>query len=254
MKSTVIISLLMILILLSGFVFVPVVQADTYQNSVPQWVRVVNDDTKLYTNASTTKITCTLHKSYYLKVITATSAYYQVEFMNNTQQFPKITGYVLQSQVEEQSETPELPYYPSQSIVVKENSAPIYLSPLSSAEVIVVATNTQTMSYYGYIDNLGTTWYYVYYSGVFGYVQSQYTTQPDIPLHPTPLPVTPEPDPTPTPNPEDDPTQETPPQSGTSEIVLIIFVILLSVGLVLALFLPGNLKKKSADSYYDKYM
>lgn len=244
-----------VLALLSIVMLLPTnaVNADTNLYLNDTWVRVTDDNTELYTNASTLKVTCKLEKSYYLKVIGEKSTYYLVELMNNTELFPKITGYVLKNRVTLVTEQPQYPYYPTETVKVNTDSAAIRFSPLDNADTIVVATNTQTMSYYGKINGSGKLWYYVYYNGIFGYVESTDVTAPDISLHPTPLPDdTPTIDPTPE-TPED-PTTEIPETNPTGQILLTVFVILLAVGLVLAMFLPGNLRKNTSESYYDKHM
>lgn len=224
--------------------FAPVVASA----STPQWVRVVKDDVLLYTTAYSSKVTMELQKSYYLQVLQEENGMYLVSVMHNQVGFPTITGYVFQNDVERCDQTPVLPYYPTASITVLANSAVIKLSPMDSAQTLVVATNTQQLSFYGQTESYGKTWFYVYYAGMFGYVESSLVTQPVIALHPTPIvedvPVV-------TPPVEDPPvTDDTPTPSGaTSEIALIVFVALLAVGIVVALFLPGNTKRDafSAD-------
>lgn len=118
------------------------------------------------------------------------------------------------------------------------------LSPVPSAETLITVTNTQTMSYYGETKSYGETWYYVYFVGKFGYVTSDCVTKPIIALHPTPLPqdvVVPPTDEIPDIPLEEEPDGET---GITTEIFLIVFVAILAVSVCLALFLPGNLKKK----------
>ncbi len=229
-------------------------QAYEQQYDTDLWVRITDGNTELYTNASTLKVTCLLEKSYYVKVIDEKSDYYLVELMSNTELFPKITGYVLKNRVTVADSTPQYPYYPTETVKVKENSAPVRFSPLDNAEIMVVATNTQTMSYYGKINGSGKVWYYVYYNNIFGYVESTDVTAPDIQLHPTPLPDENEPS-TPI-NPDDsgDPTDQLPENDTLAQVLLTVFVILLAVGLVLAMFLPGNIRRNTSESYYDKHM
>jgi len=217
--------------------------------STPQWVRVVKDGVLLYTTAYSSKITMELQKSYYLQVLQEENGMYLVTVMQNQVGFPTITGYVFQNDVEKCDEMPALPYYPTATITVSANSASIKLSPMDSAQTLVVTTNTQQLSFYGETESYGKTWFYVYYAGMFGYVDSQLVTSPVIALHPTPIvedtPVVAPP--TTETLPETDETET--PNTATSEIALIIFVALLAVGIVVALFLPGNTKKEtfSAD-------
>ncbi|MCM1043397.1 MAG: hypothetical protein NC350_04235 [Corallococcus sp.] len=210
----------------------------------PEWVRVISDDTAFYTNAARTKITCYLEKTYYLKILSRNGDFLKAELMDNSDGFPKIIGYVAANQVEFCSKQPSAPYYPKKTVTVSANSAKIYFSALSSSEVIVTATNTHKMSYYGSIEQNGTLWYYVYYNDVFGYAESGKLTNPDIAPHPTPLdtptvvPPSGKPDTTPT---------ETDVSASAGEILLIVFVVVLAIGLTLTLFIPPN--GKSRDEY-----
>lgn len=249
---------IILIILLVGICLVPITAS---ADSLP-WVRIVDQDTPLYTNASTTKITCMLHLSYYLYVLDTVDNYYLVELMDNTTGYPKIVGYVSIDSVELCTEYPTLPYYPQVNVTVSSGSASVRLSPLDSASELICATNAQTMSYYGYIDSSGTRWYYVYFYGTFGYVSSQYVVADNISLHPTPLvedTITEEPEEdvtdtiAPTDDPETDTTIDTTTYTTTSEILLIIFVSLLSIGLVVALFSPKT-KSTSTDKIWDKHI
>ncbi len=216
---------------------------------MPAWVRVTEENVKLYTNANTGKVTCILEKSYYLEVLGETDGFYLVSVMNNTAAFPKITGYVKTDSVDVCTAQPAAPYYPNVLLRVDTDSAGIYFSPLSSAELILTAVNTQEMSYYGSIVSEGKTWYYVCYCGRFGYVPSENVTEPAVSLHPTPLPdLNPE---TPVVTPPSDSGDSQTPSASVAEILLIAFVAVLSVGLVLALFIPGNRRKKE-ENCFDK--
>ncbi len=225
------------------------------------WVRIINDDTPLYTNASTAKITCMLATSYYLYVLDTIDNYYLVELMDNSSGYPKILGYVACDSVELCTEYPTLPYYPQVTVTVSSDNASIRLMPLDSASQLICATNAQTMSYYGYIDSSGIRWYYVYFYGTFGYVSSQYVVADNISLHPTPLveevePELPEEDVTDTLAPSDDDVtipEENTSHTSTSEILLIIFVAILSVGLVVALF-AHPAKSSTASQIWDKHI
>ncbi len=225
-------------------------------DTVP-WVRIINADTPLYTNANNTKITCMLHTSYYLYVLDTIGNYYLVELMDNTTGYPKIVGYVAIDSVEQCTNVPMLPYYPQCSVTVSTSSASIKLSPLDSASELICATNAQTMSYYGYIDVNTVRWYYVYFYGTFGYISSQYTLADNIPMHPTPLVEETIPEqPTPTDPDEPEDTVTTPTNTNkttTSEILLIIFVCILSIGLVVALFTP-KVRTNTACQAWDKHL
>lgn len=214
------------------------------------WARIIEDDVYLYSTMDSDKKTFALEKSYYVEILGEAEQMYFVAVMQNDTDFPKITGYVYKSQVTLCAVLPIAPYYPTVKVTVTSNSAPIRLSPLPSANSELTATNTQQLSYYGEIVSYGTSWYYVYYGGSFGYVEASNVSQPNIPLHPTPLPSKPAatvPSTPSTTEPTDEPSTVS--ASPTSEILLIVFVVVLAVGLTLALFLPGNIKKRDSNVF-----
>ena len=237
--------------LLIALLFAVITLCPIVATATPQYVRVTTEEVKLYTNAETKKVTCLLVQSYYLTVIDRDATFYKVELMDNSNNFPKIVGYVQIDDVEECIEQPELPLYPQVTITVSADSARIQFSPLDTAQTLVIATNTQQMSYYGkFVDQYDNVWYYVYYNGYFGYVKSNQVTQPNVPLHPTPLqPDQPTVEP---PTQQENPTT-TVPTNPTNEILLIAFAGILSTCLVLALFLPQQKSKKVDSLYNDHY-
>lgn len=214
------------------------------------WARVTEENVNLYATTHNSKVICTLEKSYYVKILETYDDMLFVSIMGNSADFPEICGYVYTDEVKLIVEDPVVPYYPTQKATVSADSASLRLSPVPSAEVVTTATNTQQLNYYGKITSYNKNWYYVYYAGKFGYVDENSVTMQSIPLHPTPLivelpTVTVPADPNETPTP---PTVDK--VSPTAEILLIVFVALLAVGLILALFLPGNRKKR--DNVFDQ--
>lgn len=211
------------------------------------WVRIVDDGVRLYANSDNSKAIFELAKSYYLEVWGEENGMYLVSVMQNTDGFLQITGYVWKAEVEPCDEPPVAPYYPTEKITVTSDSVQLKLSPVPSAETIVTVTNTQKLNYYGELTSYGEKWFYVYYCGKFGYISADGVTKPVIKLHPTPLTqevVVP-----PTPTTPETPVEPSEPSGNVSEIFLIIFVVLLAAGICLALFLPGNIKKRDV---YDK--
>lgn len=228
--------------LLCSLSFSPLV-AQAYAPSDVSWVRVVDDNVRLFANCENSKAVFELQKSYYLQVLGEENGMYLVSVMQNENGFPQITGYVWKAEVEDCDQPPVPPYYPTERVTVSTDSAQIKLSPVPSAETVLTVTNTQKVSFYGEITSYNQTWYYVYYGGRFGYVLADCVTKPAISLHPTPLrqqPVVAPPDnEDPAPSTDDDKTE-----SNVTEIFLIVFVVVLAVGICLALFLPGNVKKR----------
>jgi hypothetical protein len=218
--------------------------ADTYT-----WVRIMDDATNLYTNPSEIKVTLVLEKSYYLRVLDTLEQFYQVQLFDGANGFLPITGYVLKDKVALCDTIPLSPTYPTVTVTVSANSTALYFSPLNSSQMLIVATNTQQMNFYGRIQQNDITWYYVRYGNVFGYVDSRNVTAPMIALHPTPLPMPEQP-------PVDEPANTEPSEEPTAtkvsaaEILMIVFVAFLSVGLVLALFLPQKAERKEREDRY----
>lgn len=205
-----------------------------------RWARITEEDVYLFATDSDKQRCFALEKTYYVEILDETDNMYFVAVMQNEKDFPRITGYVFKSQVTP-SLSPVAPYYPAVKLTVTGGSAPIKLSPLASAETLLTATNSQQLSYYGKTIYGGTLYYYVWYGGCFGYVEATAVTAPAIALHPTPLQsaavVAP---------PSDSQTQTPQTDKGApaSEILLTVFVVVLAAGLTLALFLPGNTRKK----------
>lgn len=208
------------------------------------WARIVKDGVYLYAEEESSKQMFILEKSYYVEVLDIGDKMVHVSVMQNETNFPQITGYVKRTDVELSSAEPLAPYYPTVRLTVTADSAALRLSPSTSAGTVITATNTQKVSYYGRVEN-DKSWYYVCFGDKFGYVDVNSVTKPNIALHPTPIKDdAPPASTTPSEPPHNDPTPETT-SAPTSEILLIVFVVLLAVGLTLALFLPGNVKRKN---------
>ena len=209
------------------------------------WARVLKDYVYLYAEQDLSKQMFILEKSYYVEILESVDNVLHVSVMQNEANFPQITGYVKRTDVELCAVAPLTPYYPTVRLTVTSDSATLRLSPSTSASIVITATNTQKVSYYGKVIG-DKDWFYVCFGDKFGYVDPHSVSAPNIQLHPTPLPskestpaVTTPSDPT------TDPTPSTDRPTPTSEILLIVFVVLLAVGLTLALFLPGNVKKRN---------
>lgn len=210
------------------------------------WVRVLNDGIYLYATQDCKQELFELEKSYYANVLSETDTLYQVAVMpENNSEFVQIIGWVKKKDVSKCS-APASPCYPTVKLTVTADSVDLRQAPVPSAQVSCAIFNPQQMCYYGTIQSYGKTWYCVRYAGRMGYVEASAVTEPKIQLHPTPLPNTPASTTPSTPSKPSTPTPE--PTSGNSpasEILLIVFIVVLAVGLTLALFLPGNFKKRS---------
>ena len=235
---------LLTLIVLTAFVLPSFFCQNVLAENI-EWVRIVNDQTCLYSSPTKTNVLCTLEKSYYLKVLDQVGVMYLVEFMDNSIGFPKILGYVDVAEVEIATQ-PLLPTYPKVTITVVGGGATIYVAPTTNSQAIYTATNNQQLNFYGQMVVDGQLWYFVWYAQQLGYVKSNFTTSPNIPLHPTPL--TPE-----LPDPEVVPPEieyeEPLPQNNFTNWLLIGLVVLLATTLCMALFLPS--KKKQQPVYFE---
>lgn len=92
------------------------------------WVRITQDNTRFYRNPTNmdADIMFELEKSYYLKVVSEQSYFYQVELMDNDNGFVKIYGYVKKTDVTPCDTVPELPLYPAVYISVTGSNAILY--------------------------------------------------------------------------------------------------------------------------------
>ena len=207
------------------------------------WARIVKDNVYLYAEEESNKQMFMLEKSYYVQILDSGEKMFHVSVMQNETNFPQITGYVKRTDVELCSVAPLTPYYPTIRLTVTADSASLRLSPSTAASIVITATNTQKVSYYGRVEN-DRSWYYVCFGDKFGYVDVNSLSKLEVPLHPTPLVKDEKPAVT---TPSDTTPDSTPSEKSTptSEILLIVFVVLLAVGLTLALFLPGNIKKRN---------
>ena len=212
-----------------------------------RWARIVRTDTYLYATEDCSKQLFALEKSYYAEILQELDKTYFVKVVTQDKSFPNLCGYVLKNEVRVQENAPDEPLYPTEKLVVKSNSAMLRLSPTPSAEIVIVASNTQKICYYGKAVGYGQSWYYVYFAGEFGYVLADDVTEPNIDLHPTPIDI-PQDIPTVAP-PTDDITPEVPQEgiSPTAEIILTVFVSLLAVAITCSLFLPVKSKKQVFD-------
>ena len=239
-KSILIVACLLSITLLALIVVTNLAHADT-----ASWARILKDDVYLYKTENTDQPLFILEKSYYVRVLQNLDSVLQVEVIPyNDAEFVPIVGYVNRNEVSMCATPPVEPYYPAITLTVTAESVDVKLSPVPSSTSILAALNLQPLYYYGKQENYGTTWYYVRYAGRFGYVDASAVSQPHVAPHPTPLPQTPA---STVPTTPDNPPNDTTPveSSPTSEILLIAFVVLFAVGLMLALFLPGNIKKRN---------
>jgi|GEM_PF-508616 len=188
------------------------------------WVRITQDNTRFYRNPTNmdADIMFELEKSYYLKVVSEQSYFYQVELMDNGNGFVKIYGYVKKTDVTPCDTVPELPLYPAVYISVTGSNAILYSACSTASQPLCSVFYGQQLNYYGSMTVANSKWYFVKTGETFAYINSAYASAPLINPHPTPLPgeETPEPEPV-EPNTDSEKTEQ-PSQSFDMQIALII--------------------------------
>lgn len=214
--------------------------------TVPPYVRIISNDTYLYATASNTKPLFALEHTYYAEVKGVEDRYYRVEISDNVGMFNKIIGYVLISKVEAVNQIPLSPLYPSVTVSVTGHSAKLHLHPDENSAVLIRATISQTMAYYGSIVVGGINWYYVNCGDYMGYVNNVNVSKAAVPAHPTPL-TNPnvDPDPIVDPDPGGEPDLEPDPLNNSFDgvqLALILLITIPSVVIVVMLFSPHGKK------------
>ena len=188
------------------------------------WVRITQDNTRFYRNPTNmdADIMFELEKSYYLKVVSEQSYFYQVELMDNGNGFVKIYGYVKKTDVTPCDTVPELPLYPAVYISVTGSNAILYSACSTASQPLCSVFYGQQLNYYGSMTVANSKWYFVKTGETFAYINSAYASAPLINPPPTPLPgeETPEPEPV-EPNTDSEKTEQ-PSQSFDMQIALII--------------------------------
>ena len=243
-KSLLIVACLLSLTLCALILVTNVAEASITETDAASWARIVKDDVYLYKSADVSKPLFVLEKSYYVQIVQELDGMYKVAVIpsaNGDTDFVNIYGYVRRNDVSLCANPPVEPYYPAIKLNMTVNSTVLKEFDENASAQGWIVYNPEQMCYYGKHIIDGTTWYYVWCVNRVGYVEASAVSQPHVTLHPTPLPQTASTTPT-TPDEEGDGKNDKLP---TSEILLIVFVVVLAVGLMLALFLPGNLKKRN---------
>lgn len=225
---------------------------DSQQQQQPTWVRITQQDTWLYKNASSAdgdKLFL-LQYSYYAKVKEVTqNGFYYVELFDNVAGFVKILGYVPTEKVTPSTETPLSPTYPTVFSTVRLNNLILFSHPTAQSEAVCAVYQGQTLSYFGSYPTADKTWYFVRFEQSLCYVDADGVSLPAIGLHPTPVyvpTVTPEVDTTPT-EPETPTTEEK--DFSQWQIAIIALIALSAVVVVVVLFLPAKSKEQKPATF-----
>ena len=189
--------------------------------------------------------------SYYLRIVDREGEFFLVEYQDNTDGFPKIYGYVEESAVSTEYQTPTLPLYPKQTLSVIRGSY-VYTQPNRSAELLASALKDQTVRLYGVFPSKDgeDLFYYVKFGQVMGYLPAEACSAPKELIHPDPI-LTPsvEPIAEPSETAADPHASEKTVSRGkeTIEIVLIVAITLAVLVIVYTMFRP----KKPESRFFD---
>ena len=216
------------------------------------WYRVEQDNVAFFKQPidSENQKLFLLEKTYYFYAISSSNGFLQTELFDNLNGFVKICGYVKTSEVVKCDSTPVLPYYPTETLTVKQSNAILKAQPDINGEDIAVALNGQNVCFYGRSCQ-NQDWYYVKYQNDFGYVQSRQLTTLLVATHPTPLVI-----PEPPVEEEQIVEEETPEQTSQTfpaEVILILLICIPAIIIVFLLFMPQK-KVKQAYVPKPKYM
>ena len=126
------------------------------------WVRITQDNTRFYRNPTNmdADIMFELEKSYYLKVVSEQSYFYQVELMDNDNGFVKIYGYVKKTDVTPCDTVPELPLYPAVYVSVTGSNAILYSACSTASQPLCSVFYGQQLNYYGSMTVANSKWYF----------------------------------------------------------------------------------------------
>ena len=245
-KYILIVACLLSLTLCALILVTNIAEASVAETDATSWARILKDDVYLYKSADVSKPLFVLEKSYYVQIVQELDSMYKVVVIpsaNGDTDFVNIFGYVRKNEVSMCATPPIEPYYPAIKLSITANSTVLKEFDENASTQGWIVYNPEQMCYYGKRVIDGSTWYYVWCVNQVGYVEASAVSQPHVTLHPTPLPQTA----STTPTTPDDPTDNSPKEEKlpASEILLIVFIVVLAVGLMLALFLPGNLKKRN---------
>lgn len=147
--------------------------------------RILTADTGFYSDMNGSYLKFYLPYGYYVKVLEVGSAYTKVSYMNETSQFPFLTGYVRTVDLITTDKIPVSPY-PLLSITVISDDVLFSDSMLTYSKVGVYANSLAV--YYGEIKNANDEeLVYVYCNGYLGYMRKTAFAPFVVPSHPDPI-------------------------------------------------------------------
>ncbi len=211
----------------------------------PQYLRVIDDTTPLFSDESGSNLLFYLPYTYYVRVINVGEKFAHVECYGEG--LPALDGYAPTDMLYNDNLKVDSPY---PTVTLKTSTQTVLYADTELTKPLQYLFAERELCYYG---NLGgeTSVYCVGYNGKLGYVTEEGIYPFDLPLHPNeltfiePEPVIPE-----------MPSEETPnPSEGDGLLSLRIIVIacLVSAGVIaLLLALRKKPKKHQTVGYYDE--
>lgn len=192
---------------------------------------------KLTTNSDElTDILCIVEKSYFVEIISDNGDNYRVNYNG-------VTGYVKKNDVKEVLNTPNTPY-PYNIKLVLGSDCNLRSTPTTKSQVSNIITSLQSgeseITFIGRIfsdeaiDFGGTTWYYVYYQGNYGYIYNKYVKSITPIYENTEESI----------YKSDSSTTVQNPITHTPSLIIIIIMLIPCILILFILYLPRNINKK----------
>ena len=182
-------------------------------------------------------IICIVEKTYFVEIISDNDSYYRVKYNG-------VSGYVKKNDVRIITNTPNTPY-PSGVNMTIGNDCNLRLNPTTKSSTNNVITtifkNETNITFVGRIfaeetiDFGGTTWYYVEYSGNYGYIYNKYVSHIS-PIYANTEKVTYK---------SENLTHIENPITHTPSVIIIIILLLPCIIILLVLYLPRKTKVKN---------
>lgn len=161
-------------IIFTIIIFITVTKFNTRQILVKaepftsEYAQIVTDDCAFYADASLKIVKIYLPKSYSVKIISVGVSCSRVAYMDDSNLYPALEGYVLNVCLNFLDEKPET-VYPSLTLTTKYDEV-IFGDVNATIPKTVIAEGT-SVKYYGEISIEGIIYEYVYTNGFIGYMR-----------------------------------------------------------------------------------
>ena len=203
-------------------------------DAAAEWYRIEKENVLFYKSPPDTadNVVFTLEYTYFVRPLSSSGAFFEVQLYENRNGFVKMTGYVRIADLEPYAKTPVPPLYPEVSLTVTASTT-LKKTPSNSGEDIAAVFSGKTVMYYGRA--VAPDWYFVRADGDFGYLPASRLSPLSIPVHPVPLVEEPETPVVTDPVPDPEPPEK---DKFALEIVLILLICIPALIIVVLLFLP----------------